>query len=177
MVKYAAECQALDIPYLYDPSQQIVRLTGEELTMGLKGSSMLIVNEYEFEMLREKTGLTPQQIRTAPSEACVITRGAEGSRMWTKDGVYHVPPAAPQRIDDPTGVGDAYRAGLIKGLALGLSWNVAARMGSVAATYALEQPGPQSHRYSLADFLTRFQAHFGDDARLATLLRGGYPAR
>jgi len=169
MVKYAAECQALGIPYLYDPSQQIVRLTGEELAMGLKKSSLLVVNEYEFEMLREKTGLTAQQIRTAPSEACVVTRGAEGSCIWTRDGMYHIPPAVPPRIDDPTGVGDAYRAGLIKGLALGLSWDLAARMGSIAATYALEQPGPQSHRYSPGDFLSRFRTHFGDNARLTTL--------
>ncbi len=163
MVKHAAECQTLDIPYLYDPSQQIVRLTGEELTMGLKGSSLLVVNEYEFEMLREKTGLTAEQIQTAPREACVVTRGAEGSRIWTRESVYHIPPAVPQYVDDPTGVGDAYRAGLVKGLALKLPWALSGRLGSVAAAYALEQPGPQSHHYSAEDFVSRFRAHFEDD--------------
>jgi adenosine kinase len=171
MVKYAAECRERGIPYLYDPSQQIVRLSGEELTSGLVGSTLLVVNEYEFEMLREKTHLTAGQIQAAPSRACVVTQGAEGSRIWSQDVVYHIPAATPRSVGDPTGVGDAYRAGLVKGLALGLPWDLAGRIGSIAAMYALEQPGPQSHRYSLADFLSRFEAHFGYNARLAELFR------
>ena len=167
MVKYAAECQSMDIPYLYDPSQQIVRLSGEELAMGLEGSSLLVVNEYEFEMLREKTGLTAKQIQAAPTEACIVTQGAEGSLIWTRDGVYAIPPAVPQCIDDPTGVGDAYRAGLIKGLALGLSWALSGRLGSIAATYALEQPGPQSHSYDVKAFLARLATHY-EAAHLAS---------
>jgi adenosine kinase len=169
MVKYAAECQELAIPYLYDPSQQIVRLSGEELTIGLARSALLVVNEYEFEMLREKTGLTAAQIQTTPSRACVVTRGAQGARIWSRGIMFQIPAVPPRCVGDPTGVGDAYRAGLIKGLALGLSWELAGRIGSMAAAYALEQPGPQSHRYSLADFISRFQTHFGDNPRLAAL--------
>ncbi len=163
MVKYAAECQSLSIPYLYDPSQQIVRLTGDELSMGLMSASLLVVNEYEFEMLRDKTGLTAQQIQSAPQKACIVTRGAEGSRIWTKREVHHIPPAVPQCIDDPTGVGDAYRAGLIKGLALGLPWALSGRLASVAAVYALEQPGPQSHHYSMEEFVSRLEALLADE--------------
>jgi adenosine kinase len=163
MVKYAAECQVLGIPYAYDPSQQIVRLSGEELTMGLRGASLLVVNEYEFEMLREKTGLTADQIRSTPSEACIVTQGSEGSCIWARGDVYPIPPALPQCVDDPTGVGDAYRAGLIKGLALELPWSLSGRLGSIAATYALEQPGPQSHHYTPEAFVSRFRAHFEDD--------------
>jgi adenosine kinase len=177
MVKYAAECQEQGIPYLYDPSQQIVRLSGEELATGLAGSTLLVVNEYEFEMLREKTGLTVRQIQTAPSRACAVTRGAEGSQIWSDDVLYHIPAATPGCIGDPTGGGDAYRAGLVKGLALGLSWDLAGRIGSIAATYALEQPGPQSHHYSLVDFLSRFEGHFGYDARLAALFQAESRAR
>jgi adenosine kinase len=169
MVKYAAECQELGIPYLYDPSQQIVRLSGVELTTGLRGCTLLVVNEYEFELLREKTGFTVDQIQSAPSRACIVTQGVEGSWIWSQDVVYHIPAVTPRSVSDPTGVGDAYRAGLVKGLALGLPWDLAGRIGSIAATYALEQPGPQSHSYSLADFLSRFQAHFGTNARLAAL--------
>ena len=165
MVKYAAECQTLGIPYLYDPSQQIVRLSGEELSMGLRGSSILVINEYEFELLREKTNLTADQIRGAPSEACVVTLGAEGSRIWSGGETHHVPPAVPRCVDDPTGVGDAYRAGLIKGMALGLPWHLCGRLGSTAAAYALEQPGPQSHHYSLNEFTTRLEGHFSDAFR------------
>lgn len=163
MVKYAAECQGLSIPYLYDPSQQIVRLTGEELAAGLSGASVLVVNEYEFEMLREKTGLTTRQIQLAPKEACIVTDGAEGSRIWTTRDSYHIPAAVPQCVDDPTGVGDAYRAGLIKGLALELPWTISGRLGSVAAAYALEQPGPQGHHYSMEEFLSRFEAYYAQD--------------
>ena len=170
MVTYPAECQELGIPYLYDPSQQIVRLAGEDLRKGLEGCSLLVVNDYEFELLREKTGLSAQAIQHTPSRACVVTLGAEGARIWAKGAVYDIPAVPPQRTEDPTGIGDAFRAGLIKGLALGLSWHLAGRMGALAATYALEQAGPQSHRYTLADFVTRFREHFDDDGALDVLL-------
>ncbi len=175
MVAYAAECQAMSVPYLYDPSQQIVRLSGDELTMGLEGCSILVVNEYEFEMLREKTGLPADQIREMPRRACVITQGQVGSQIWTADEVSSIPAVVPRCVDDPTGVGDAYRAGLIKGLGLDLPWAVAGRMGSVAAAYALEQPGPQSHIYGLPEFASRLEAFLeadglASDAAL-TLLR------
>jgi len=171
MVKYVAECQELGLPYLYDPSQQIVRLSGEDLTAGLNGATMLVVNEYEFEMLREKTGLSTSDIRAAPSSACVVTRGAEGSQIWSHDRTYQIPVATPGCAGDPTGVGDAYRAGLVKGLALDLPWDLAGRIGSVAASYALEQPGPQGHRYSLTGFLTRYQAQFGENPELVASFR------
>jgi adenosine kinase len=170
MVKYPAECRELAIPYLYDPSQQIVRLTGEHLREGIEGCSLLVINDYEFELLREKTGLSAAAIRRTPSRACVVTLGAEGACIWAKEEVYDIPAVPPQRAEDPTGIGDAFRAGLIKGLALGLSWSLAGRMGALAATYALEQVGPQGHRYTLADFVARFREHFDDDGALAMLL-------
>jgi adenosine kinase len=171
MVKYVAECRELGLPYLYDPSQQIVRLSGEDLTAGLKGARMLVVNEYEFEMLREKTGLPASDILAAPSSACVVTQGGKGSQIWSHDGTYQIPVATPGCAGDPTGVGDAYRAGLVKGLALDLPWDLAGRVGSVAASYALEQPGPQGHRYSLTGFLTRYQAQFGANPELVASFR------
>ena len=170
MVKYAAECQELGIPYLYDPSQQIIRLTGDDLREGLKGCDLLVINDYEFELLREKTGLSAQAIQHTPARACVVTMGAEGARIWAGGGVYDIPAVPPQRTEDPTGIGDAFRAGLIKGLALGLSWDLAGRMGTLAATYVLEQIGPLSHHYTLADFVTRFREHFDDCQALDVLL-------
>ncbi len=166
MVKYVAECRELSIPYLYDPSQQIIRLSGDELRAGLEGCSILIVNEYEFEMLREKTDLTPEEIRAAPTRACVVTLGAEGSRVWAEGNVYDIPAVPPNRADDPTGVGDAFRAGFIKGLSAGLSWEVTGRMGALAATYVIEQPGAQSHYYTLAEFIARYRQFFGDEGAL-----------
>ncbi len=175
MVKYAAECQDLDIPYLYDPSQQIIRLSGDELRAGLTGCSILVVNEYEFEMLQEKTGLTPEEIRATPARACVVTLGVEGSRIWAGEAIYDIPAVPPEQTDDPTGVGDAFRAGFIRGLSANLPWDVTGRMGALAATYVIEQPGPQSHHYTLAEFVARFQEYFDDEGVLDVLLgaRGG----
>jgi len=175
MVKYAAECHELNIPYLYDPSQQIIRLSGDELRAGLAGCSILVVNEYEFEMLQEKTGLTPEEIRATPARACVVTLGVEGSRIWAGEAIYDIPAVPPEQTDDPTGVGDAFRAGFIRGLSANLPWEITGRMGSLAATYVIEQPGPQSHHYTLAEFVARFQEYFDDEGVLDVLLgaRGG----
>jgi adenosine kinase len=170
MVKYAAECQELGIPYLYDPSQQIIRLSGDDLRMGLEGCDLLVVNEYEFGMLREKTGLMAEEIQSAPARACVVTLGAAGIRIWAADDVVEIPIVPPERMDEPTGVGDAFRAGLVKGLALDLPWDLAGRMGALAATYTLEHFGPQGHRYSLPDFVVRFREHFDDGGALDVLL-------
>jgi adenosine kinase len=170
MGKYPAECQELGIPYLYDPSQQIIRLSGEDLRAGLEGCDLLIVNEYEFGMLQEKTGQSAESIRSAPARACVVTLGAEGTRIWADGDIYDVPIMPPKRMDDPTGVGDAFRAGFIKGLALDLSWDLAGKMGALAATYTLEQPGPQSHHYTPAEFVARFREHFDDAGALEVLL-------
>ena len=177
MVKYAAECRALGIPYLYDPSQQIVRLSGEALQAGVEGCDLLVVNEYEFELLQKRTGMSADAVRSAPARACVVTRGAEGSRIWAEGEVYDIPVVPPERAADPTGVGDAFRAGLIKGLALGLPWDLAGRMGSLAATYALEAPGPQSHRYTPAEFVARFRHHFDDRGALDPLCGGAREGR
>jgi adenosine kinase len=175
MVKYPAECRELGIPYLYDPSQQIIRLSGEDLLAGLEGCDLLVVNEYEFGMLadkvgKEKTGLSAEAIYAAPARACIVTLGEKGARIWAKDGVYDISIVPPKRVDDPTGVGDAFRAGLIKGLAMEVGWHLAGHMGALAATYCLEQPGPQSHSYLLSEFVARFREHFDDEGALDVLL-------
>jgi adenosine kinase len=176
MVKYPAECLELGIPYLYDPSQQIIRLSGEDLRAGLQGCDLLVVNEYEFRMLQEKTGLSAEGIRSAPARACVVTLGTEGARIWVGEGedqdenVYDIPAIVPKEINDPTGVGDAFRAGLIRGLDLELPWDLAGRMGALAATCTLEQPGPQSHHYTPPEFVARFREHFDDEGALDVLL-------
>jgi len=166
MVKYAAECRELGLPYLYDPSQQIVRLSGEALQAGLEGCDVLVVNEYEFGMLQEKTGLASSAIHAAPARACVVTLGDQGARIWAQGETLDIPAVEPARMEDPTGVGDAFRAGLVKGLALDLSWDLAGRMGALAATHCLEERGPQSHFYTLVEFVARFREHFDDRGAL-----------
>jgi adenosine kinase len=160
MIQYAGECRTLGIPYIFDPGQQCTRMSGDELRDGLVGARVVICNDYEFELLRQKTGLGEEEV-LARTDALIVTLGEKGSSVLTRTGRVEVPAVQPHRIVDPTGVGDAYRGGLMKGLALGQSYEVSARIGSVAAAYALEHLGGQSHAYSLSEFMHRYQEHFG----------------
>jgi adenosine kinase len=160
MRKYPRECKELGIPYIYDPSQQIIRLSGDDLREGLEGSRMLIVNDYEFEMIRNKTGFSEEQVLCCTG-ALIVTRGSDGSTIWADGQQFDIPVVKPARVADPTGVGDAYRAGIIKGMSMGLPWEVIGRMGSLAATYVLEQPGTQNHSYTWDEFVARYHENFG----------------
>ena len=169
MVKYAGECQALGIPYLYDPSQQIIRLTGDELLEGTRGALMLIVNEYEFGMIKNKTGLSDEELLALP-QVTIITQGEEGSTINAGDQVLTIPVVPPEPMAEPTGVGDAYRGGVIKGILREYPWEVTGRIASLAATYVLEQHGTQNHSYSLPEFVARYRQVFGDTPELEDLV-------
>jgi adenosine kinase len=160
MVQYAEECRTLGLPFIFDPGQQCTRMSGDELKEGVAGASIVICNDYEFELLRQKTGFSEADV-LAQSGALIVTRGEHGSSVISRAGRSDVPAVPPHRIVDPTGVGDAYRGGLMKGIALGLPPDVAARFGSVAATYALEHLGGQSHAFTWAEFVLRYEQHFG----------------
>lgn len=169
MVKYAAECKELGIPYIYDPSQQIIRLSGEDLVEGASGSKVLIVNDYEYEMMKKKTGQDDAGLRRL-TEILIVTRGEGGSTIFIEDTVVDIPSVNPNQVVDPTGVGDAYRAGIIKGLVRDLSWEVTGRIASLAATYVLECQGPQGHHYALPDFIARYRQYFGASDEVGRLL-------
>ncbi|MEW5717220.1 MAG: carbohydrate kinase family protein [Chloroflexota bacterium] len=161
MVQYVRECKELDLPYIYDPSQQIIRLNGDELAEGVRGSTMTIVNEYEFEMLKNKTGWTDAQV-IAQTQTLIVTLGEKGSRIYTAGQSFAVPIVPARRQADPTGVGDAYRAGIIKGYLKKLPWETVGKIGSLAATYVLEEHGTQNHRYTYAEFVARYRENFGE---------------
>ncbi|NLS75762.1 MAG: carbohydrate kinase family protein [Chloroflexi bacterium] len=169
MTKYVQECHELGIPYIYDPSQQIIRLDGEVLRAGIAGSKAFIVNEYELEMTKNKTGLTESEI-TALTETLVVTLAERGSVIYHAGREIRIPVAKPVEVVDPTGVGDAYRAGFIVSLLRGYSWETTGRMGALAATYVLEQAGTQAHRYDLPEFVARYQDNFGDSPEIEDLL-------
>ena len=171
MTKYARECQELSIPYIYDPSQQIVRLSGHDLLEGARGSQVLIVNEYEFGMLKNKTGLSGEELLTQP-EVTIITRGESGSTIYVEGQVLKIPGVPPSHLAEPTGVGDAYRGGIIKGMLRGYRWETTGRIAALAATYVLEQHGTQSHSYTLSEFVERYRQAFGDAPELNDLLAG-----
>jgi adenosine kinase len=160
MARYARECRELGIPYIYDPSQQVARLDGPALADGVVGARIVICNDYEFQIIREKTGLDePAMLRTA--EAVIVTKGEKGASIVLRDRIIENAPVAPREIVDPTGVGDAFRGGLMKGLAMGAGYDVCGRLGSVAATYALEHMGGSSHFYTWPEFLVRYEQNFG----------------
>jgi len=161
MVQYAEECRSLGIPYIFDPGQQCARMSGAELADGINGATMVICNDYELELLREKTGMSEAGILER-AKTLLVTRGEHGSSVFSAGGGrVDVPAVTPSRIVDPTGVGDAFRGGLLKGIALGLPDDVCARIGSVAATYALEHLGGQSHAFTWEEFTARYETHFG----------------
>lgn len=172
MTRYAQECKALGIPYIYDPSQQIIRLSAEELVESARGASALIVNDYELEMFKNKTRLSDAQVQRL-AEILIVTCGEEGSRIWADGRQVDVPPVRPSTLCEPTGVGDAYRAGIIKGMLRGYSWEATGRIASLAATYVLERHGTQNHHYTRAEFVARYRQAFGDAPELDDLLGGG----
>jgi adenosine kinase len=160
MVQYAEECRALRIPYVWDPGQQCARMSGDELAAGLFGSAITICNDYEFELIRQKTGLDEDAV-VKETGALIVTRGEHGSTVRQGDREVSIAAVPPHRIVDPTGVGDAFRGGLLKGLAIGAPLDTCCRFGSVAAAYALEHLGGQSHAYTWEAFVTRYEGQFG----------------
>ncbi|MCE1254048.1 MAG: carbohydrate kinase family protein [Anaerolineae bacterium] len=170
MDNYVRECQEKGYDYLYDPSQQVIRLDGEQLKHGVMGAKYLFVNEYEFELIQKRTGLTPDQI-CKTVEVLVVTLGEKGSAIYSKGKTYNVAVVKPEKIEDPTGVGDAYRGGFIKGMCMGVDLQTCGQMGAVAAAYCLERRGTQCHNYTKAEFVKRYQQNFGDQSALNALLK------
>ena len=161
MVQYAEECRTMGVPFIFDPGQQCARLSGDELRNGISGARLVICNDYEFELIRQKTGLGEETVPECAG-ALVITRGEEGCSVYEMAAPrIDVRALTPHRIVDPTGVGDAFRGGLMKGMAVGKSLKECAQLGTVAATYALEHLGGQSHAYTKKEFTDRYAEHFG----------------
>jgi adenosine kinase len=170
MRKYAQECRELGIPFVYDPSQQLARMDGVVLVESMTGARVLTVNEYEYEMVRQKSGLDEAAMLNLV-DTIVVTLGARGSRVIGKGFDLFIPAASTAHVVEPTGVGDAYRAGLLTGLVRGYPWEVSCRLASLAATYVIEQHGTMSHRFDLPGFVVRYRQEFGDTPELDDLLR------
>ncbi len=170
MGKYAEECKNLGISYVFDPSQQLPRLSGDELRVGIEGAWALFVNDYEFGLIQNKTGLTAEQIME-DVHLLVVTEGSKGSKIYADGKMSHIPVVPPQCIVDPTGVGDAFRGGFLAGYSKGLDWSICAQMGALTATYCLEHQGTQSYKYSMPEFVGRYREHFNDHGSLNIFLK------
>jgi adenosine kinase len=165
MVKYVQECHDLRIPYIYDPSQQIPRLEPEDLMKGIESAKVLMVNDYEFEMIKNKTGLREAELKQK-AETVIVTQGETGSTIYAGGREIKIPPATPNRVADPTGVGDAYRAGIITGMMRNYPWEVTGRLASITAMYVLEQHGTQRHSYTRRQLANHYREIFEDAPEL-----------
>jgi adenosine kinase len=161
MRKHAAALRERGVPTVIDPGQQLVNFSGKELLEFLDGARVYVVNDYEWALTLERTGLAEDAL-AARVGAAVVTRGAKGSTILSGGERIEVPPAAPERVVDPTGCGDAYRAGLLHGLARGLPLASAGRLGSLMGCLAVEQRGTQSVRIDAAGLRARYEAAFGE---------------
>lgn len=160
MLMYSRACRERGIPYIFDPGQQIPVLSSEHLLAMLTGSRLFISNDYELELTLRSTGLKKSDLLER-TEAVITTLGERGATLTTPDGEVAISAVTTLRVLDPTGAGDAFRAGLIKGLSMQKNLVEAARMGAVCASFGVECQGTQCHRFSLDEFWQRFDAHFG----------------
>jgi adenosine kinase len=160
MVQHAAQFAAAKIPFIFDPGQGLPMFGGEELRGFVDQATWVAVNDYEWQLMQQKTGWTAREV-VDRVEALIVTRGAEGSVIHVKDREHRIPCAPPKAVVDPTGCGDAYRAGLIHGLLRGLDWETTGRIASLMGAIKIEARGTQNHRFTAAEFADRFQSSFG----------------
>ncbi len=161
MMGYAAQCRERGIPFICDPGQSLTLWTGAQLRDWLRGSLLLITNDYELEVVMKMTGLSRSRL-LALTDTIITTLGDKGSRISRDGKDTPIPAVKVSEVRDPTGAGDAYRAGLLRGLSLKLDIATAAKMGAVAAAYAVEKYGTQEHRFTAEGFQLRFQENFGE---------------
>jgi len=170
MDRYAIECVQLGVPYVYDPGQQVARSDPAELHRGTEGAHSLFVNEYEYQLLQKHTGLSEADI-LGRVEFLVVTLAEKGACIYVGDKRIYVKSAPPDQISDPTGVGDAFRAGFLRGYKLGFGWETCGQMGSLAATYCLERNGGQNHSYTIPEFIARYRSFFDDQGELDRIIK------
>lgn len=150
------------LPYIYDPSQQIPILSGAQLRRGISGAHVLIGNDYEISMIYKKIKWSKNEIMKKVN-ILIETFGENGSVMWGMGKKYRIPPAVPKKVVDPTGAGDAYRAGLIYGLLKNWPLEKVGRFAGVTAVYAVEKYGAQNHQFTLNKLEKRYKREFGEE--------------
>lgn len=169
MVQLVDECLARGIPYMYDPSQQLPRLEGDVLRRGIEGAHALTVNEYEWNLLSRKTCMSQADV-LGYVKVLARTLGKHGAEIFADGQHYEIPIFPTDDITDPTGVGDAFRAGILCGMQHNWDWDVTGRVGSLCAAYAIEKTGTQTHRYTPSEFVARYRQVFDDRGALDALL-------
>jgi adenosine kinase len=160
MIEHAEQFAAAGIPFIFDPGQGMPMFDGADLTHFAEQATYCAFNDYEAKLMEERTGKTMEQLAEMV-EAVIVTRGGEGSYIYTQGQRLEIPVAKPEALVDPTGCGDAYRGGLLFGLMKGYDWEITARIASLMGAYKIESQGPQNHSFSMDEFAARFEAAFG----------------
>ena len=160
MQLHAEQFAELDIPFIFDPGQGMPMFNGAELLTLVDQATWITLNDYESELMQERTGLSLEQLAERV-EALIITLGSKGSKIYTQGQCITIPAAKPNAILDPTGCGDAYRAGLLYGLMNELDWEVTGRIASLLGAIKIEHHGTQNHQLNFTDFKRRFHENFG----------------
>jgi len=160
MLQNSRDFAELGIPHIFDPGQAMPLFNGAELTAMIEQATYVTVNDYESNLIQERTGLSEKQIAERV-QAYIITRGPAGSEIHTRSGMVQVPAATAMRVVDPTGCGDAYRAGLIHGLMNGMDLATTGRIASLMGALKIENLGPQNQRFTFAEFAEQFRQQFG----------------
>ena len=160
MLNYPRACKASGIEYIFDPGQSLPMLEAQDLIQAIDGSRILISNDYELDLIMDKTGLRKDALLRRAG-AIIVTLGALGSKVSTPQAEICIPAVKPKKVEDPTGAGDAYRGGLLSGLSRGKNIEQSARMGSVCASFAVECYGTQEYKFSPKEFNERFKECYG----------------
>ncbi len=160
MLEHAEQFVAAGIPFVFDPGQGMPMFSGDDLLKFAQQATWLAFNDYEAKLMEERTGRSPEQLAEM-AEAVVVTAGGEGSTIYTQKRVYRIPACPVAKLEDPTGCGDAYRAGLLYGLMHGADWEVTGRIAALMGAIKIEQPGTQNHSFTSDEFGDRFKESFG----------------
>ena len=160
MIEHAAQFAEAGIPFVFDPGQGLPMFDGNDLRRFVGQSTWVTVNDYEWQLLKDRTGWDVPDV-TDQVDALIVTRGAEGSMIYTSDEEYRIPTAKPAAVEDPTGCGDAFRAGLLYGLLRDLDWETTGRIASLMGAIKIECHGTQNHSFTSIEFEDRFKASFG----------------
>ena len=159
MLDYVAAYKANHIPYIFDPGQALIAFTPDELLKSIKGAKVLIGNDYEIKLIADKLKLKLSDL-VGMVEILIITKGGQGSEIYQGKAKIKVRPAKPKNTSDPTGAGDAYRAGLIKGLLMGYNLRACAQLASTVSVYTVEKFGTQTHKFSLKELGIRYKKNY-----------------
>ncbi len=159
MIEHASQFEAAGIPFIFDPGQGMPMFSAKELKTFLRQATWLTVNDYEMQMLIDKTDMTPAQIANQV-EALIVTMGSKGAEIITPQKTYFIPVASISMLNDPTGCGDAFRGGLLYGLLNNLDWEITGRIASLMGAYKIETNGTQNHFFTLEDIKLRFKENY-----------------